>query len=624
MLGNGSYGTVFVGKYGPHELPVVAKRAADDKNSHAYLEVEGYCNQKLSSLPGAAGQQARLSLAPFIGSATQGGHQWLVWQQTGTGRTLRDFLVPHHLPDLIEILGLSPKSALHDLLFQFVQLVSLLHKAGIVHRDFKPENILVDEEEGRLRLIDLGSAADMKAFARKGYNYRKSPCSPVYCAPEEFIDEKHPWQFDVYSVAICWMQCVFTCLDSSGAMVSFREELGAAKHNADTWLQAKLSDDALADGFIDGLTFFTEDGGRGWRLLKRMLEPDPSKRITVDELLSDPYLLGGGGKVSRRREVSKAYFQEVMDRIDVCDVSEHTQTVRVTLPKPLGLVLEEGDGPSKVAGAVVTEVLAGGAAQVSEMVNCEDRLIMIGDIPTSAVPFDEVMGLLRDCPSPIALAFEREVSDLVPQRLTQPPSTRLAPVDTALDTGVASIKGLRGAQEDAFAVSSFTVTPINSEEPVVAHFGAVFDGHRGKQASEYAAKSMPAQVKRALMKRHLSEDDTILQGAWDAVAKGYQEEGYQAGSTAAAALVVDGNAHFLNCGDSRVLVTSFSSEADTTDEGEVGVAFQSRDHSPADSQERDRIEAGGGKVYPGLDLDNLDNLDLTGRSHQSDLTTRLH
>lgn len=39
--------------------------------------------------------------------------------------------------------------------------------AGIVHRDIKPENCIVSEKERKLKMIDLGAAADL----RTGRNY---------------------------------------------------------------------------------------------------------------------------------------------------------------------------------------------------------------------------------------------------------------------------------------------------------------------------------------------------------------------------------------------------------------------------------------------------------------------
>jgi serine/threonine protein kinase len=52
-----------------------------------------------------------------------------------------------------------------------------------LHRDVKPLNVIASERDARLKLIDLGAAADL----RTGTNYspEESILDPMYCPPEQ-------------------------------------------------------------------------------------------------------------------------------------------------------------------------------------------------------------------------------------------------------------------------------------------------------------------------------------------------------------------------------------------------------------------------------------------------------
>jgi serine/threonine protein kinase len=51
------------------------------------------------------------------------------------------------------------------------------------YRDVKPLNVIASERDARLKLIDLGAAADL----RTGTNYspEESILDPMYCPPEQ-------------------------------------------------------------------------------------------------------------------------------------------------------------------------------------------------------------------------------------------------------------------------------------------------------------------------------------------------------------------------------------------------------------------------------------------------------
>jgi len=133
-------------------------------------------------------------------------------------------------------------------------------------------------------------------------------------------------------------------------------------------------------------------------------------------------------------------------------------------------------------------------------------------------------------------------------------------------------------------------------------FFAVFDGHAGKIAAEICSKDLVEEIRKTLL-----NDDTLNaltdSGGYDVSAvketikksflkmdvflrEKLKERNDRSGTTCTALLVAPNHYFFINCGDSRGMLTK-SNES---------VSFSTTDHKPTNDAERERIVKAGGLV----------------------------
>ncbi|XP_038726178.1 calcium-dependent protein kinase 8-like [Tripterygium wilfordii] len=150
-----------------------------------------------------------------------------------------------------------------------VEVVQMCHKHGVIHRDLKPENFLFGnkKETAPLKAIDFG----LSVFFKPGERFNEIVGSPYYMAPEVLKRNYGP-EVDVWSagvilyILLCGVPPFWAETEQGVAQAIIRSVIDFKR---DPW--PKVSDNAKD-------------------LVKKMLDPDPRRRLSAQEVIDHPWL----------------------------------------------------------------------------------------------------------------------------------------------------------------------------------------------------------------------------------------------------------------------------------------------------------------------------------------------
>jgi len=182
-----------------------------------------------------------------------------------------------------------PPDKVKDIMWQLLCGVDFLHSHRIVHRDIKPQNILITSN-GNVKLADFGLA--------RIYDFNSLLTTTVvtlwYRAPEVLLGTTYATPVDVWSVG-----CILAELISGQALFPGKNEtdqLARIFSLLGTPTELEWPDESLV--LRNNFTYsrpqsvrerLPEIGSDAKDLLEKMLHFDPKRRITASQALAHPY-----------------------------------------------------------------------------------------------------------------------------------------------------------------------------------------------------------------------------------------------------------------------------------------------------------------------------------------------
>ncbi|KAJ1920362.1 Casein kinase II subunit alpha [Mycoemilia scoparia] len=108
-----------------------------------------------------------------------------------------------------EFKTLYPRFTDNDVRFYIYELLKALdycHSKGIMHRDVKPHNVMIDHQNRKLRLIDWGLAE----FYHPGTEYNVRVASRYFKGPELLVDfQMYDYSLDMWSLGCMFASMIF-------------------------------------------------------------------------------------------------------------------------------------------------------------------------------------------------------------------------------------------------------------------------------------------------------------------------------------------------------------------------------------------------------------------------------
>ena len=268
-LGKGSYGEVFLVK---HKLTgIVRAMKIIDKNSEIMKEEE-LSDKDIFNEINILKKIDHPNITKIFEFYTSPSKYYLILEFC-EGGDLYDFVKSNELTEFQVIY----------IMFQILSAMNYCHKMKILHRDLKPDNILIKKNQDglcRVKICDFGTSAIFK----KGEKQNEIIGTLSFMAPEMF-DEKYNEKCDLWSCGVI----MYILLTGKNPFLARDDEE----------IIRKILNQSYDKSLLNKFNRYTRD------LLNKLLEKDPKKRLNAEQALNHKVF-----QVNKTKEILNEIFDD--------------------------------------------------------------------------------------------------------------------------------------------------------------------------------------------------------------------------------------------------------------------------------------------------------------------------
>ncbi|RCV14602.1 hypothetical protein SETIT_2G439100v2 [Setaria italica] len=182
-----------------------------------------------------------------------------------------EFVMGGELHDIVATSGRLKEDEACRYFQQLINAVDYCHSRGVYHRDLKLENLLLDIA-GNLKISDFGLSAISDQVKQNDGLLHTICGTPNYVAPEVIDDKGYDGALaDLWSCGVILFVLLAGYLPfEDDNIASLYKKISGAQFTCPSWFSAGAK-----------------------KLITRILDPNPSTRITVPQVLKDPWFKKG-------------------------------------------------------------------------------------------------------------------------------------------------------------------------------------------------------------------------------------------------------------------------------------------------------------------------------------------